>query len=145
VLDLLRGTTEWGPVYFACHDPPVIAYQAPTIEAFLRDCVAMPVDDPRSPIDQVHEGGVNRIWRENPGLIPQSGAVASADSSLREFANTLSGDAMIADLRTATRGDGFSWGRHGPRTEIQRFGTERIWAIRRPPPKPGFFSRLFGR
>src|SRR5688572_27745772 len=41
VLDLLPGSTDWGPVFYACHDPPVIAYQAPSIEAFLRDAVAM--------------------------------------------------------------------------------------------------------
>ena len=145
MLDLLPGSTDWGPVFYACHDPPVIAYQAPSIEAFLRDVVAMPVDDPRSPIDEVHERVVNRIWSENPGLRSPEEALASRDPALREFAATLPGDAMIADMRNARRGDGFSWGRHGPRTEIRRFGTERIWAIHRPPQKPGIFSRLFGR
>lgn len=145
VLDLLPETTDWGPVYYACHDPAVIAYQAPTIESFLRDLVAMAPDDPRSPIDRVHEGGVNRIWRENPGLVSQGAALASADPVLREFASTLPAEAMIADLRDARPGDGFSWGRHGPRTEIRRFGTARVWAVLRPPPKPGLLSRLFGR
>ncbi|MDF2770837.1 MAG: hypothetical protein K0S86_330 [Geminicoccaceae bacterium] len=145
VLDLLPGSTDWGPVFYACHDPPVIAYQAPSIEAFLRDVVAMPVDDPRSPIDEVHERVVNRIWSENPGLRSQGEALASPDSAVREFAATLPGDAMIADMRSARRGDGFSWGRHGPRTELRRCGTERIWAIHRPARKPGLLSRLFGR
>ena len=145
VLDLLPDTTEWGPVFYACHDPPVIAYQSPTIEAFLRDAVAMQVDDPRSPIDEVHERIVNRIWAENPGLLSQGAALASPDPALREFAAALPAEAMIADLRNARRGDGFSWGRHGPRTEIRRFRTARIWAIMRPPPKPGLLSRLFGR
>lgn len=145
VLDLLPDTTEWGPVYYACHDPAVIAYQAPTVETFLRDLVAMPADDPQSPIDQVHEGAVNRIWRENPGLLSQGAALASADPALREFAGTLPAEAMIADLRAARRGDGFSWGRHGPRTEIRRFGTVPMWAVLRPPPKPGLLSRLLGR
>jgi hypothetical protein len=35
VLDLLPGDDAWGPVFYACHDPAVIAYQAETIEAFL--------------------------------------------------------------------------------------------------------------
>jgi hypothetical protein len=35
VLDLLPGDGAWGPVFYACHDPPVIGYQAETIEAFL--------------------------------------------------------------------------------------------------------------
>ena len=106
VLDLLPGSTDWGPVFYACHDPPVIAYQAPSIEAFLRDVVAMPVDDPRSPIDEVHERVVNRIWSENPGLRSQGEALASPDSAVREFAATLPGDAMIADMRSSVPSSG---------------------------------------
>ena len=144
VLDMLPGTREWGPVYFACHDPPVIAYQAPTVDAFVRDLVAMPPDDPRSPIDQVHEGAVNRIWRDHPGVITQRDALGSDDSVLREFAVTLPPDAMISDLRAAHMGDGFAWGRYGPRTTNLRCGTERIWAVVRPPHR-SLLSRLFGR
>ena len=40
ILDLLPDTSDWGPVFFACHDPAVIAYQSPSIDAFLRDVVA---------------------------------------------------------------------------------------------------------
>ena len=41
VLDLLPDTVSWGPVFYACHDPPVIAWQAETIERFLLDVVGM--------------------------------------------------------------------------------------------------------
>ena len=38
---------------------------------------------------------------------------------------------------------GFSWGRHGPRTEIRRNGHERLFAYARPPKKPpGRLRRL---
>jgi hypothetical protein len=146
VLDLLPDTTEWGPVFYACHDPPVIAYQAPTLEAFLVDVVALPPDDPRSPIDQVHDKAVSQIWHDRTGFVPQPTAISSTDPVIREFAASLPADALIADLRAARLGDGFAWGRHGPRTTIRRCGTERVWAVLPPPPKPpGLLSRLFGR
>ena len=63
---------------------------------------------------------------------------------LREFAVTLPPDAMISDLRAAHMGDGFAWGRYGPRTTNLRCGTERIWAVVRPPHR-SLLSRLFGR
>jgi hypothetical protein len=144
ILDVLPDATDWGPVFFACHDPAVIAYQSPSIEAFVRDVVALPPDDPRSPIDQVHEQVVHRLWSDHAALIPQPAAVISADTTLREFAQSLTPDAVIADLRDPRPGSGFAWGMFGPRTMVQRFGTERLWALTRPPKQPGFFSRLFG-
>jgi len=145
VLDVLPDATDWGPVFYACHDPAVIAYQSPSIEAFLRDAVAMPPDDPKSPIDHVHEKVVNRLWSDGSTLITQPVAAASADAILHEFASSLTPAALIADLRHPTVGSGFAWGKFGPRTVIQRFGVHRLWAITRPPPKPGLLARLFGR
>ena len=145
ILDLLPDTSDWGPVFFACHDPAVIAYQAPSIDAFLRDVVAQAPDDPRSPINKVHEEIVNHLWRDDASFITQPDALASSDTTLREFAATLTSDALIADLRAPVTGSGFAWGKFGPRTEIKRFGRNRLWALTRPPSKPGFLSRLFGK
>jgi hypothetical protein len=144
ILDVLPGATDWGPVFFACHDPAVIAYQSPSIEQFVKDVVAVAPDDPRSPINHVHEKVVHELWRDHSALIQQATAAASSDPKLREFAGSLAPDAVIADLREPRTGSGFAWGMHGPRTEIRRFGTERLWALTRPPHRPGFFSRLFG-
>ena len=145
ILDVLPGATDWGPVFFACHDPAVIAYQAPSIEQFVKDVVAMAPDDARSPINYVHETLVHALWRDQSALVAQPTAAASPDPTLRDFAESLTPDASIADLRDPRPGSGFAWGMHGPRTEIQRFGTHRLWALTRPPAKPGFFARLFGR
>jgi cell wall assembly regulator SMI1 len=145
ILDLLPGSSVWGPVFYACHDPPVIAYQAPTVEAFLRDVVATEQAGPRSPVDEVHEDVVARIWREHPDLIAQPTAADSGDPMLRDFASALPATAMIADLRRPQLGQGFAWGRFGPRTLIERFRTERLWALTPPVQKPGLFARLFGR
>lgn len=144
ILDVLPDATDWGPVLFACHDPAVIAFQSPSMEAFVKDVVTTAPDDPRSPINHVHEKVVHELWRDHSALIQQATAAASSDPKLRDFAGSLSPDAVIADLREPRTGSGFAWGMHGPRTEIRRFHTERLWALTPPPHRPGFFSRLFG-
>jgi cell wall assembly regulator SMI1 len=144
ILDLLPGDSAWGPVFYACHDPPVIAYQAETIEAFLGDIVAM-WRPGRSLVDRMHVEEVHRIWRGHPGLLTPAGATASEDPVLAGFAATLPTEAWIADLRRARFGDGFAWGRFGPGTEIRRAGPDRLWALVPPARKPGLLQRLFGR
>jgi len=145
ILDVLPGATDWGPVFFACHDPAVIAYQAPSIEQFVKDVVSMAPDDARSPVNHVRETVVHTLWRDQSALIARPAAAASPDPTLRDFAERLTPDALVADLRDARPGSGFAWGMYGPRTDIQRFGTHRLWALTRPPAKPGFFARLFGK
>jgi hypothetical protein len=105
--------TTWGPVRYACHDPPMLAYQSATLEDFLLETVAM--------------------WQAE-----------SADPALRAFADSLPPTALVVDLRHPQLGQGFSWGRFGPRTAIRRAGEERIWALMPPERKPGLFATLFG-
>jgi len=143
VLDLLPSTTTWGPVFYVCHDPPVLLYQAPTIAAFLNDVVAMWQPGTRSPVDVVHEDVTHRIWSENPDLATPASLQQSTDGVLRAFAGTLPPTALVADLRQPMLGRGFSWGRFGPRTTIRRAGEERVWALIPPESKPGFLARLF--
>jgi hypothetical protein len=92
----------------------------------------------------VHDDVVHRIWRDNPGLKAPAALRESPDSSLQEFADSLPATALVADMREPAHGQGFSWGRFGPRTVIRRAGQRRIWAITPPEAKPGLFSRLFG-
>jgi cell wall assembly regulator SMI1 len=68
VLDLLPEPGPWGPVFYACHDPPVIAYQAESIEAFLRDVVAMWRPGQRSPVDRMQR----RTFTASGATIPAS-------------------------------------------------------------------------
>jgi SMI1 / KNR4 family (SUKH-1) len=143
VLDLLPSTTTWGPVFYACHDPPVLAYQSPTVEGFLNDALAMWQAGPRSPVDLVHEDVVNRIWRENPDVVTPAALQESADTVLRAFAASLPPTALVADLRQPTLGQGFAWGRFGPKTTVRRAGEERVWALIPPERRLGFFARLF--
>lgn len=145
VLDLLPTSTGWSPVYYVCHDPPVVVWQAATIDEFLQSAIAMWQPGPRSAVDLVHDDSTATIWRSNPLARPRDEIVNGADAALRSFAEAQPPTALIADLRNAATGDGFSWGVFGPRTDIRRWGTEPVWAAIPPEKRPGFFSRLFGR
>jgi hypothetical protein len=144
ILDLLPDRDECGPVYYACHDPPVIAYQSATPADFLRDVVALWQDGPRSPVDVVHDDVASSIWASKAGLTGRDALDTSGDPVLLDFAAGFPPETVFADLRSATVGEGFAWGRYGPRTEWTRAGTHRLWATV-PPTRRGLLDRIFGR
>jgi SMI1 / KNR4 family (SUKH-1) len=129
VLDL---TPDAAPplVFYASHDPPVVLIQSLDLAHFLDEALA-----PGKSL--VHD-----MWHENP--LDHAAALAG-DDELRAFAATLDDGYTIVDLRTPTIGTGFSWGRHGPATEIRRDGYRRLFAYARPEPTPkqGLLGRLF--
>ncbi len=144
VLDLTPNTVKTAPVFFACHDAPVILYQSSDIASFLSEVFRMRTPPHKSLVDDVHEDRLFDVWRKNPGVIDQSAAAASPDSALRAFASALDVHFQIVDLRSASPGMGFSWGRYGPRTEVRRHGYDRIFGYTKPA-KTGLFTKLFGR
>jgi hypothetical protein len=144
VADLQPGATEWGPIYFCCHDAPVMLLQAATVQQFVSEVFKMYVPPHQSLIDDVHEDRLFDVWRKNPGVIGHANAIAAPDPVIRAFAAGLDVGFEIIDLRNAQIGMGFSWGRYGPNTEVTRFGPEPIFAYRKPE-KKGLMSRLFGR
>ena len=140
VLDLTPDAAP-PPVFYASHDPPVVLLQSTDLAHFLDEVFAGAGASKKS---LVHEERVFHVWRENPGEVDHAAALA-ADDGLRAFAATLDDGYTIVDLRTPTIGAGFSWGRHGPATEIRRDGYRRLFAYARPEPKPkqGLLGRLF--
>jgi len=142
VVDLHPDATTWGPVYFACHDAPVILYQADSLEEFLRELFRMFEPPHRSLIDDVHEDRLARVWRTNPGVLSHEQCLRSEDPVLSAFARELDESFQIIDLRLAKPGDGFSWGRYGPRTRIERFRAHPVFAYKKP---RSVISRLLGR
>lgn len=132
VVDLCRQSTEFGPVYFACHDAPVILYQSDTLGGFLSELFRMCTPPHESLVDDVHEDRRFQVWSKNPGVMDFESCLESADASLREFAASLDTTWQIIDLRDAEPGFGFSWGRYGANTDLQRFGALPIFAYRRP-------------
>jgi hypothetical protein len=143
VLDLTPADVETAPVFFACHDPPVILYQSPDIGDFLHEAFRMLVPPHASAVDDVHEDRLFNVWRDNPGTLEHSAALAS-DESLSAFAAGLDDRFTFVDLCSSPVGMGFSWGRYGPRTDVRRHRHERLFAYARPEKAPGFLRRLFG-
>jgi len=141
VVDLLPSTTTWGPIYFACHDAPVILYQADSLEQFLGELFGMFEPPHQSLIDDVHEDRLAHVWRTNPGVLSYEQCLRSEDPILSAFAGELDESFEIIDLRRARPGDGFSWGRYGPRTLNKRFGRHAVFAYQKP---RSIISRFFG-
>lgn len=142
VVDLLPESTHWGPIYFACHDAPVILYQSATLVDFLTELFQLGRPPHESLIDDVHEDRLFDVWGKNPGVIEHEDARESGDPQIREFAEQLGPTFQIIDLRNAPVGMGFSWGRYGPRTVVKRCGHLPIWAYER---RPSLWARLFDR
>jgi hypothetical protein len=142
LVDLHPESTGWGPIYFVCHDAPVILYQSDNLEGFLIELFRMLEPPHESLIDDVHEDRPARVWRTNPGVLSYEQCFRSEDPILAAFARELDDTFSVVDLRSARPGDGFSWGRYGPNTRIKRFRTHPVFAYQKP---RGLLSRLLGR
>lgn len=139
-----ESSSDLLPVFFACHDPPVVLFQSPSIGDFLREVFRQPTPPHESLIDAVHDDRAFNVWGSDHGALTHEEALA-AGSDLEAFARTLDhSDYLIYDLRDAAPGQGFAWGRAGPNTEVLRYGHQRIFAVvqRRP---TGRLKRLLRR
>jgi hypothetical protein len=141
VVDLHPRTVQWGPIYFVCHDPPVILYQADSLEQFLSELFQMFKPPHQSLVDDVHEDRLAHVWQTNPGVLSYEQCLESGDPILSAFARDLDDGFQVIDVRRAKPGDGFSWGRYGPKTPVRRLRAHAVFAYQKP---KGFFTRLFG-
>jgi cell wall assembly regulator SMI1 len=66
VVDLTPEESNTAPVFFACHDAPVILYQSPTIGDFLHEAFRMLEPPHVSAVDDVHEDRLFNVWRDAP-------------------------------------------------------------------------------
>jgi hypothetical protein len=142
VVDLTPASTEFAPIYFACHDAPVILYQSGSLSEFLVELFKMCVPPHESLIDDVHEDRLYHVWRTNPNVLSYESCINSDDDMLRAFAAELTPQWSIIDLRAARPGMGFSWGRFGPTTKLRRHDVLAIFAYEH---RPTFWQRLTGR
>jgi hypothetical protein len=120
----------------------VILYQADALEQFLSELFRMFKPPHHSLVDDVHEDRLGRVWQTNPGVLSREQCLQSDDRILSAFARELDESFQIIDLRRAKPGDGFSWGRYGPRTVVTRFGTHAVFAYQK---RKSLVSRLLGR
>lgn len=141
VVDLTEYSKTFGPVYFACHDAPVILYQNDSIGEFLNELFRACRPPHDSLIHDVHDDRLFEVWRTNPDVLTIDECVHSTDKPLQDFGAELDSSWHVIDLRQAAPGFGFSWGRFGPDTEIRRHGLLPIFAYKQP---KGLLRRLFG-
>jgi hypothetical protein len=145
IVDINPESGTWAPIFYACHDPPVVVYQSPTLSDFLTKLLKLDRnrrDEEKNSIDEVREKCSHQIWRQNSGLISFTAARDSNDKVLTMFAEELDDRFEIVDLRNGEIGAGFSWGRAGPETEVRRYGSELVFAIKK---KKTLLGRIFGR
>ena len=128
-VDVNARTGSWGAIFFASHDPPVIALQARDLGEFLFQLVAPEDFAAGDPVMHSLNDAVPHIWRDDPWLKSVDEARSISDTRLSEFAATLTSNFRIADLRDKEIGSGFSWGRAGADAEIRRAGTDLIFAV----------------
>jgi hypothetical protein len=141
IVDLLPRSVAWGPIFYACHDPAVVVFQCATLEQFINEVLRFANPPHESALNDIHEDGASRIWQTNAGATPVGELRDSPDAAVREFCVSLSDAYFVVDLRSASPGDGFSWGRFGPRTRVHRFKDERLFAYE----SKSMWQRLLGR
>ena len=141
IADLQPDSADWAPIYFACHDPPVIACQSRSLEHFMAELLRLAAAPHDSELATVRDRVMTDIWRDDPGRISVRTAASGDDRVLRTFAQSLDDSYTIFDLRTGRVGDGFAWGRYGPRTKVVRHGREAIFAYQ----AKSRWQRLLGR
>jgi hypothetical protein len=108
IVDLIKHSKGWGPVFYACHDAPVIVFQATDVAHFVAEAIRFSNSPWKSEIDDVHEALTTRIWRDNPGVLSYEECAESEDADLRMFARSLDASYEFVDLRRPKLGDGFS-------------------------------------
>jgi hypothetical protein len=131
VVDLTRESMSWGPIFYACHDAPVVVFQTDSLLHFLQEVIRYSIKPWKSEIDDVRESLSDSIWKENPGVLSFSQSIDSEDQDLKAFATSLDETWQLIDLRNPNLGDGFSWGRYGPKTVNRRFEEKRIFAYQK--------------
>jgi len=134
----------WGPVFYACHDPPVLVIQSADLGTFLDEVLSMGRPDRRSLLDFVHDEAAGRVYASDDDGRPAHALANDPDPALREFASTLEPDDMVFDLRARACGTGLAWGRHSSEPKLRRHGAELIFAVETPAAPRGLWSRLRG-
>jgi hypothetical protein len=131
VIDLTKESKSWGPIFYACHDAPVLVYQTDSLLHFVQEVIREANKPWKSEVQDVWGPLSNLIWAENPGALSFWHCIKSPDQEIRTFAESLDENWQFIDLRNPVLGDGFSWGRYGPKTQVKRFGEKRLFAYQK--------------
>jgi hypothetical protein len=127
IVELRADATTLGPVWFLCHDAPVLVYQSPDLGTFLVDYLNYFEDSESGPLSSVVRQAVRAVWEQTLD-VPRDELLSSPDPVLRDFANRLESNWFVRDLRRAKTGDGMPIGRFGPKTPLARADREFVFA-----------------
>ena len=126
VMELYPGMQILGPVWFVCHDAPVLVYQSPDLATFIDDYLRYCAAPHDGPVAVVVGESVHRVWTQTD--LTRAELLDSEDPVLRDFARRLDDGWFVRDLRCAKVGDGMPIGRFGPKTPLDRAGREFVFA-----------------
>jgi len=126
VVELRPGLEVLGPVWFVCHDAPVLVYQSADVATFVDDYLRFCAAPHDGPVATVVREAIGRVRDQSD--VPRSELLDSQDPVLRDFARGLDDGWFIRDLRRAQPGDGVPLGRFGPKTPLARAGQEFVFA-----------------
>lgn len=110
---------EWGSVYFLCHDPPVVVFQAASFAEFLRQ-VGDEFRGRPGPLSRVHEEAAMEVWHSGGVLVSAAMVRGASDPIMSEVLACASAGSFVADLRSPRIGDGFPWGKFGSDSALSR-------------------------
>jgi len=144
VIDISRETGAWGPIVYLAHDPPVVVIQAPNLVIFLEQIFDLGHSKRNNQLEFVSSAAAHRIWSDDPYLLSRESCQRESDPVLENFCRDLPETFHVADLRALEIGSGFSWGRSGPDTRIERCGSEFLFGVEIEV-KKSFLSRLLKR
>lgn len=141
VLDIDK-TGQPGKVFFACHDPAVFVVHSQTINEFLGHMLEFYKTPENAHMTKIYYEITINILKQTPNVFD---IVEYRKNHLQfeGFLNSFEGDDwVVADIRSATNGDGFYWGKYGSNQYTKRHPDELVWVIKKS--KDGFFKRFFG-
>ena len=144
VLELRPSMETLGPVWFVCHDAPVLVYQSPDLATFVGDYLRFRAAPHDGPVAEVVNESIRRVWTQAID-VPRAKLLDSEDAVLRDFARRLDDRWFIRDLRRARPGDGMPIGRFGPKTPLARAGQEFVFAYCSRTRRERFRTWLTGR
>lgn len=139
VVDFQPDSTQWGPVYFLCHDPPVVLLQSPDVLHFVQELCRHLQPPHRSLLREVSEHRLCNVYRRDPGSVAYSDAMGADDAVMRTFAAEVGPGYRFTDLRNAAIGMGVRL--ELPYESSQRCGSLPVFAVPERKPKRSWLAR----
>ncbi|WP_276482508.1 SMI1/KNR4 family protein [Paraflavitalea pollutisoli] len=130
-----------GKVFFACHDPAVLVITANSLNEYLQQQLLHFQNPDKHPIGVDHPS-TGTVYLSAPNMSDMAVFKASNPSLTEWLLPFTEEEHVVADLRQATAGDGFYWGKCQV-LETRKHPTVYVWILQKK--KKGWLARLFGK